>query len=226
MKAALFLILLATGALAQQVRVTVRVIEVPHRELTKWTAGERPGGPELHDRALKLALAGGAEIVDTNVLVVRSGEKAVTESIAETIYPTEWEPSGMGLEGNPLDSKEPFPILLRPTDFVSFETRNTGTTLEIEPMIHAGRGMIDLRLSFEMVERAALETWMEFRDEWGDASVKRPIFDTRRLTSAITLAAGRFELFNVFNPKPATVPAAATRQLVFVGAEILPTSQP
>jgi hypothetical protein len=226
MKAAVFLMLLAASAMAQQVRVTVRVIEVPHQELTKWTTGEKLRGSELHERALKLALAGGAEIVDTNVLIARSGEKALTESFAEVIYPTEWEPPGLGAPQLPLDLKQEFPPYFRPSDFVSFETRNAGTTLEIEPMVSHDGGFIDLRLAFEMVDRESLATWTEFRDEWGDASVKRPIFQNRRLTSAITLVPGAFELFNVFTPKPAAVPAAATRQLVFVRADVLPLAKP
>ncbi|MCW1924536.1 hypothetical protein OKA05_18365 [Luteolibacter arcticus] len=225
MKAAVFLMLLAASAMAQQVRVTLRVIEVPHPELTKWTAGEKLPGSELHERAVKLALAGGAEIVDTNVLIARSGEKALTESIAEVIYPTEWEPPDLGGAQLPLDAKQEFPPILRPSDF-SFETRHAGTLLEIEPMVSEDGGFIDLRLAFEMVDLESLATWMEFRDEWGDASVKMPIFDTRRLTSAITLVPGTFELFNVFTPKPAAVPAAATRQLVFVKADVLPVSKP
>lgn len=226
MKAALFLILLAAGAAAQQVRVTVRVIEVPHAELTKWTAGEKPGGPKLHDRAVKLALAGGAEIVDTNVLVVRSGERAVLESIAEMTYPTDWDPpDGLGA-AKPPDAKQPWHPPLRPTDMVSFETRNAGTTLELEPVVFHNGGMIDLRLSYETVDRDALETWVEFRDEWGDASVRMPVFGSRRAGTSVTLRPGHFELANVFTPKPAAAPAAITRQLVFVAAELLPFPSP
>jgi hypothetical protein len=43
------------------------------------------------------------------------------------------------------------------------------------------------------------------------------------MTGSLTLSSGVFDLWNVFTPKPAAVPAAATRQLVFVRADVLPT---
>ncbi|MCW1885666.1 hypothetical protein OKA04_13080 [Luteolibacter flavescens] len=218
----LFMLALATSAVAQHVRVMLQVIEVPHAELTKWTTADKAGGQELHERAMTLVSSGGAEIVETSVVICRSGERAFVESIAEMIYPTEYEPSSMGGSMVPLDSKLVIPVPLRPTDCVSFETRNAGTTLEIEPTIGGGGKIVDLRLAFESVSRESLVTWTEFRDQWGDASIKRPIFETKRLSSALTLLAGKFELFNIFTPKPAAVPAATTRQLVFVKADVLP----
>jgi hypothetical protein len=225
-----FLVALAANAAGQQVRVTVQVIEVPHGELTKWTTGVKLSGAELHDRALKLALGGGAEILDTNIVVVRNTEKALTESICEMIYPVEPEPSnrgGAGLRSQPPpDFKGSYPPLMRPFVFGSFATRNTGSTVEIEPTVSPDHRLVDLRLAYEMVDRASLMTWMEYRDELGDGSIRQPIFDTRRLTSSITLVAGRFELFNVFTPKPPAVPAVATRQLVFVKADIISPPKP
>src|SRR5687768_12809411 len=99
----MILLALAANAVAQQVRVTVQAIEVAHGELTKWMTGGKLSGPEIHERAVKLVAGGGAEIVDTTLLIVRSGEKALTESIAEIVYPTEYEPSSMGGAQIPLE---------------------------------------------------------------------------------------------------------------------------
>lgn len=204
--------LLATGEAAQQVRVTLRVIEVPHAQVMKWTGGAPMKGWQLHDEAVKLALAGGAEIVETNVLTVQSGERAIAESIAEIIYPTDYDASGVGsaspdsplVEGN-------FPNRYwRAFDSAflgDFETRNTGVNLEVVPTVSSSGKMVDLVASFEMIDRAGLTNWAEFRDEWGDASVRMPVFDSKRVTSGITLASGVFELWNVFNAKPVAVPA-------------------
>jgi hypothetical protein len=222
----MLLLALSANAVAQQVRVTVQVIEVPHREVTKWTTGEKLRGPELHDRALKLVSTGGAEILDTSLVITRNGETALIESIAEMIYPVEPEPSSRGARQIPLDSKLSFPPPPRPWAFSAFATKNTGMTVEIEPTVSPDDKLVDLRLAYEMVDRASLATWMEFRDELGDGSIRKPIFDTRRLTSALTLVAGRFELFNVFTPKPPAVPAVATRQLLFVRAEVMKLPKP
>ena len=144
------------------------------------------------------------------------------ESVAEIIFPSVYEPPG----------SDRLP-LAKPTAFryrrafdasvmSSFETRNTGTTLEIEPTIGGGNRLVDLRVSFDMIDFASLITWAEFRDQWGDASVRMPVFESKRLSSAITLAAGDFELWNVFSPKPLAVPAETTRMMVFVRAEVVP----
>jgi hypothetical protein len=224
--AVMLLLALSANAMAQQVRVTVQVIEVPHGELTKWTTGEKLRGPELHARALKLVAEGEAEILDTSLVVARNTEKALIESIAEVIYPVEPEPSSMAARQVPLDSKLSFPPPPRPWAFSAFATRNTGMTVEIEPTVSPDDKLVDLRLAYETEDRASLATWMEFRDELGDGSIRKPIFDTRRLTGALTLEAGRFELFNIFTPKPPAVPAVATRQLVFVRAEVLKLPKP
>lgn len=216
--------LFASAAAAQQVRVTVRVIEVPHAQVMKWTGGAPMKGWQLHDEAVKLALAGGAEIGETNVLTVRSGNKGIAESIAEMISPTEYYPEGLDQRPVvPVGANLQVPRSLRPFDFTSFETRNTGVTLEIEPTVAPGGKMVDLRLSLDMVDRASLTTWTEFRDAWGDASVRMPVYDSKRFSNSIPLADGVFELWQVFNPKPVAVPTVTTRMMVFVCADVLQT---
>jgi hypothetical protein len=217
--------LLATGAPAEQVRVTVRVIELPYAQVLKWTGGTPLKGWQLHEEAVKLALAGGAEIVETNVVTAQSGQKAIVESIAEMLSPTEYEPSSEPGGGVPAPTTAPPYSYHRPFDAAplnAFETRNTGVTLEIEPTVASGGKMVDLRLSLDMVDRASLITWTEFRDEWGDASVRMPVYDSKRFSNSLSLADGVFELWQVFNPKPVAVPAVTTRMMVFVCADVLP----
>jgi hypothetical protein len=206
-------------------RVMVQVIEVPHSALTKWTGAEKLKGSELHERAVKLAETGEGEIVETSVLVVRSGEKAVMASIAERIYPTEYEPPELpSTIGAPNDKTFKLPTYTQAQRPVfSFETRDAGASLEVEPLIDDG-GLFYLGLRFEMVDLVALTTWMEFADELGDASIRMPDFESRRWTGAVTVAPGVFELCTVFTPKPAAVPAAATRQLLFVRCDALAMS--
>jgi hypothetical protein len=218
--------LFAGAAAAQQVRVTLRVIEVPYAQVMKWTGGAPMKGWQLHDEAVKLALAGGAEIAETSILTVQSGNRASAESIAEVIFPTEYEPPGSE-KLVPLNDGN-FASLYRAFDATftsSFEVRNTGVNLEIEPTIAAGGRLVDLRVSFEMIDLASLTTWTEFRDQWGDASVRMPVFDSKRVTTGISLADGVFELLNVYNAKPAAVPAVTTRKMVFVRAEVVPVIQ-
>ena len=223
MKRAIVMILLglAANAVAQQVRVMVQVIEVPHVALTKWTSAEKLNGYALHDRAMKLTETGEAEVMETIVLLAQNGQKAVAESHPERIAPTIFNRAEPQVTPGP-ESKERH--VWRAYDAVfhdAFETRNAGPSLEIEPTIAIGGQFVDLRYAFEIVDRIGLETWTEFRDQWGDASVRTPIYTTRRITSAMTLRPGSFELCTVLTPKPAEVPAATTRQLVFVRCDLL-----
>ena len=223
MKRAIVMILLGLAAkvAAQQVRVVVQVIEVPHAVLTKWTTGEKLTGEELYERAAKLASGGGAEVLDTNMLMVRSGERAFHESVAEFIYPTEYSVEGLDRVFDPPESLQLFRRAIRPLVFLDSETRDVGTTVEIEAAVSNNGTMVDLRLSYEMLDRESLMVWWKFRDRWGDASIKKPIFETKHSSSQMVLTPGKFELCNVFAPKPAAVPAVKTRQLVFVRCEVL-----
>jgi hypothetical protein len=217
---------LAGIATAGHVRVIVQVVEVPHAALTTWTAGESLPGREIHDRAMKLVATGEAEVVETSVLICRSGEKALVESIAELIYPTEVDPPMLGSPQTL--SQEPLPrqSITRRRNVHSFEVRNVGSTLEIEPLVREKVNQIDVRVRLEISNRASLLAWTEFRDRWGNAAVRMPIFDTRSMSISLTLTNGVFDLWNVFTPKPAAVPAAMTRQLVFVRADVLPDHAP
>ena len=225
----MILLALATAAVAGQVRVMVQVIEVPHAALTKWTGTGKLTGRELHDRAMKLAATGEAEIVDTHVVIARSGEKAEIESYAEMISPSIYEFVGCAfalpmLPPEPVKEKKPEHRSRRAFDmtFDSFETRNIGNTLEIEPMVGDEGGAIELRLALKLAGRDALTTWIEFVDQWGDASIRTPEYRKQSMVGSLILLPGTFELFNVFTPKPAAVPAATTRQLVFVRCDVLP----
>ena len=231
----MILLALAANAMAGQVRVMLQVIEVPQHELTKWMTGGKLSGMELHERAVKLISTGSAEIIETNVLTARSGQRSVMESYAEMISPAIY--SGGGTCGmatmvnlpplepvKPVEPKEVEYRYKRAFDraFSGFEARHIGSSFEIEPTIGTEGSVIDLRLRLEIENRAGLTTWSKFVDEWGDASVRTPNYRSQSVVGALTLVSGKFELFNVLTPKPAAVPAAPSRQLVFVRCDVLP----
>ena len=64
---------------------------------------------------------------------------------------------------------------------------------------------------------------MEHRDQWGDGSMRMPIFKTLRLNTSIAVEPGKFELVSALAPKTdAPVPAISRKILVFVRADVLP----
>jgi hypothetical protein len=221
---------LASQAHAQSpkhVRFWTQYIEVPHATLSGWLNGEKRTGQEIHSEAVKLATNGGAKILETNMVVCRSGQKANIESIREEIYPTEYEPPELpgsfsgDFRGFPSTNNLPE---LRPGTPTAFETRNTGVILEVEPTIGEQDKLIDLRFSPEIVTPFRLETCMEHIDKWGDASIRMPVYETWRSTTSVILYSGKFELVSVIAPK-AKVPSPLIpkRILLFVRADVVAT---
>jgi hypothetical protein len=204
-------------------RVCVQFVEVPHPVLTELLAGPDTAGPVLHDKALALAKDGTVKLLETCVVMCRSGQKATVESICEIMFPTEYEPPRIpGQLPPPPPPRKPS---VRPNLFDAFETRNTGTTLEVEPTLSEDGKIIDLRLVPEIVQLIRVDTFMEHVDKWGDASSRMPVFATWRLNTGVTLMAGQFEMIGVITPKPnAPVPAVLRKLLVFVRVDVLPVS--
>ncbi|MEO5715228.1 MAG: hypothetical protein ABIT37_17245 [Luteolibacter sp.] len=206
-----------------QIRVCLQFIEVPHATLTEMLAGHETSGQALHDKAIALAKDGRAKLMETCMVVCRSGQKATLESIREEIYPTEYAPPELpcgNLSNVRLASDPPAnPLFRSPT---AFDTRNTGVTFEVESTLSAN-GAIDLRLSPEIVTPLRLETWMEHVDQWGDGSIRMPIYESWRVNTSISVESGKFELVSALTPKAnAPVPAVSRKILVFVRADILP----
>jgi type II secretory pathway component GspD/PulD (secretin) len=202
----------------RQIRVSLQFIEVAHTSLTEMLAQKDQSGPALHAKAMSLSKNGQAKIWESCLLVCKEGQKATIESIQEVLFPTEYEPSDM-------PSNTPnvaVPKCLVDRKAAAFEPRNVGVTFEIEPTL-ATNGMIDLRLSPEIVKQLRLETWMEHIDQWGDATYRLPVFESFRIQSNITVMPGKFEFVSALTPKMNTQGPVVTRKiLVFVRADLLP----
>lgn len=223
---ALALLLCGTAAGTQerpkQIRVSLQFIEVAQPALTEMLAGPQKSGQAFHEKAFALSKEGKAKIMETCMVICRSGEKASLETIREEIYPTEYAPPELPC-GNPSNKRFPTdspmnPAFRAPT---AFNTRNTGVTLAIEAS-SASNGTVDLQLSPEIVTRLRVETWMEHVDEWGDGSMRQPIFAALRLNTAINVPTGKFQLVSVLTPKEdGPVPEVSRKVLVFVRADVL-----
>jgi len=205
----------------QHVRVSFQYIEVDHPFLTEMLAARGKGGAAMHTMTLAQVKDGKAKILETCMVVSRSGQKATVESIRELLYPTEYEPTCQGLFG-PVPEIQP-PPTLRPNEFTAFETRNTGVTFEVEPTIGENGHFIDLRFAPEIISLLRFDTWMEHKDRWGEDSYRMPVFETWRVNTSVTLLDGQFEMVSVITPQPnKPAPAAPRKILVFVRADVIP----
>lgn len=82
-------------------------------------------------------------------VVVRSGERASIMLVREFIYPTEFDPPEIPQEAIG-GAGAAFPVT--PTTPTAFETRDVGTTLEVEPVISQDGTSVELSLAPAVVE--------------------------------------------------------------------------
>lgn len=215
---------------AAQIRVQVEFIDLSHEQLTELMFGSKPAANDvdLRKQVAQLVKDGKAKVMETLLCTGRSGRKSSTESIEEFIYPTEYEPASFADEGK---KQEPGKTesadsgkreALGPTP-TAFETRNLGSTVEIEPTVSDDGKTIDLRLIPEIVYHVENEIWAEWKDEHGSAHVQMPVMYTLRLNTTVKLANGKPLLVGALTPKnDKGAPDRDRKLMVFVKADVLP----
>jgi len=141
----------------------------------------------------------------------RSGQRMVAESIDEVRYATEFGAASFGtLDERNRDLPKDAPHAeLKPTDPevthrdelfalgvipTAFETRNTGETVEIEPVIGPDGKTIDINLVPQVVYYAGE------REVKADKKITQPLFETQKLTTTITVESGHPFLLGTINP--------------------------
>ena len=156
----------------------------------------------------------GVDLLSAPSVLARSGQRAKIEVIREFIYPTEYDPPEIptnfgggnagGVGGNTTIAV--FPVT--PATPAAFETRNTGVTLEVDPVIGGDEFTIDLNLAPEVVE---FEGFINYGSPintinpnplaglaGGPAQVTlteneilMPVFSTRKVTTQVTIWDGQ-----------------------------------
>ena len=161
----------------------------------------------------------GIDLLSAPRVSTKSGQRAVIEIIREFRYPTEFEPPQIpqtfGNQGNNATGVNPitgailggggsssFPVT--PTTPTAFETRNTGVTLEVEPIIGPDGMTIELNLVPQVVE---FEGFINYGSPIQTTStnpltgatttniitpnvINQPIFSTRKVTTSVSVYDG------------------------------------
>lgn len=215
-----------------QIRVQVEFIDVSHEQFTELMFGPKPpaNDGELRKQVAQLVKVGKGTIIETLLCTARSGQKATSESIEEFIYPTEYEPATLPdkldgkaaeaagkTEGNrPDPATGPMPT--------AFDTRNVGSTLEIEPTLGTDLKTIDLRFVPEIVYHVGNEIWGEWKGEHGNSPVQMPTFYAIRVNTAATLTDGHYLMTGALSPKNKEgKPDFSRKLMVFVKADVITT---
>ena len=159
----------------------------------------------------------GVDLLSAPRVTTKSGQKATIEIIREFIYPTQFQPpqipqnfgnSGGGGTtiisaggGGSTASSGTFPVT--PTTPTNFEKRNTGVTLEVEPVIGPDNFTIDLNLQPQVVE---FDGFVNYGSPIQTTStnllgitttnvitpnvINQPIFDTRKVSTSVSVYDG------------------------------------
>lgn len=191
------------------IRVQVEFVEVAHGDYTRLMSrnAEMSDATELRKKLAAMVESDRAEVVETMMVVCRSGERATAESIWEHIYPTEYEPPGLG--GVNLlkpTAKQIRQSILRnflrlPTAHTAFETRNVGSSFEIAPTVGVSGKVIDLRFAPEVLVLAGYEVYAEFETPGGYRyQDKWPVFNDLRVNTGLTCRDGQYALATVLTP--------------------------
>ena len=160
----------------------------------------------------------GVDLLSSPRVTTKSGQRAVIEIIREFKYPTEFDPpqipqtniagggGGLGLGGALLGggggANNAFPVT--PTTPTAFETRNTGVTLEVEPVVGPDGYTIDLNLVPQVVEFEGFInygspiqttstnplTGVTSTQVLTENTINQPIFSTRKVTTSVSVFDG------------------------------------
>ena len=191
------------GQREKQIHIIWEMIEVEHSDFSDWLFDNRlnTDGTALRKWAQEKIEDDDGAIIESTLITARSGQRAKTVSIHEFIYPTEFDPpeipNEVELKGN---AKAPI-TAVSPT---AYETRNVGTTFEVDPVIGSDNTTIDLNLAPEKVELEGYTIWPH---EDIDPLFKQrmPTFYSMRITTQVTVTDGNYAFLGTTRPLEGSV---------------------
>ena len=149
----------------------------------------------------------GVDLLSAPKVTTKSGQRAVIEIVREFRYPTAFTPPQVpSINGGTGGTGTVVIEVVTPTTPQSFETRNTGVTLEVEPVVGPDGVTIDLNLVPQVVE---FEGFINYGNPIfginpntiGGVAVpqilltnnviNQPIFSTRKITTSVSVWDGQ-----------------------------------
>ncbi len=146
----------------------------------------------------------GIDLLSAPKVTTKSGQRAVIEIVREFRYPTQFTPPQVpNITGGTGGGTTISFAAVTPTTPTAFETRNTGVTLEVEPVVGPDGVTIDLNLVPQVVE---FEGFINYgspifginpfnvtsggRTLLTDNVINQPIFSTRKVTTSVSVYDG------------------------------------
>ena len=187
---------------ANQLNFSFEWVEVPTDLLSEWLFNQNLSNvPAIaHNVARKWKTDGKATIAEFTTVQTRTGQRSKNESISEVIYPEAY----VGSESGP-----------RPQ---SYETRNQGTTVEIDPVTAPDGLHVEMNLAPEIVKLVGNSVLHRSRKISGGPwipDVTMPLFYTTRFTTAAIIAEDEPTLLAIMTPPGEDGKANRTRKWLF-----------
>jgi len=139
----------------------------------------------------------GVDLLSSPRVTTKSGQRATIEIVREFKYPTEYNPPQVPTSSG---SGSGSIIAVTPTTPTAFEVRNTGVSLEVEPVVGADGSTIDLNLVPQVTE---FEGFINYgtpifasnhrtATDWLTENViNQPIFSTRKVQTSVSVWDGQ-----------------------------------
>jgi general secretion pathway protein D len=150
----------------------------------------------------------GVDLLSAPRVTTKSGQRAIIEIVREFRYPTTFTPPQVpSLSGGTTVVNQTLPVVVTPTTPQTFETRNTGVTLEVEPVVGPDGVTIDLNLVPQVVEFEGFINYGSPINAVGintvagisistpvlltDNVINQPVFSTRKVTTNVSVWDGQ-----------------------------------
>src|SRR5438477_3397668 len=150
----------------------------------------------------------GIDLLSAPSVTTKSGQRAIVEVIREFRYPRTYTPPQVPSIGSSTSIiSGVVPVVVTPTTPQDWETRNTGVTLEVEPVVGGDATTIDLNLVPQVVEFEGFINYGSPINAIGVNTVmgisvsqpveltpnviNQPVFSTRKVTTSVSVYDGQ-----------------------------------
>src|SRR5438874_3332433 len=163
--------------------------------------------PRFHVVMRALNQKKGVDLLSAPMVTTKSGQRALIEIVREFRYPTTFTaPQVPNIGSTTTSVNATVPVVVTPTTPQTFETRNTGVTLEVEPVVGPDGVTIDLNLVPQVVE---FEGFINYGSAIFGVNpnlisgttvptvlltnnvINQPIFSTRKVTTSVSVWDGQ-----------------------------------
>ncbi len=208
----------------KNISVQLEYIEMSHKDLTRLLMEYKPRTSDataLRMKVQEMVEKDVAKVMETKMVINRSGQISNTESIREFVYPVDYDLSPTpSIEG----STEPLNHPVTPFGIPnSYETRNTGSTFEVVTNLGEDNKIIDVRIVSQQVWHSGENIWSELKDKIGNV-YKNTSQDFYKIgiDTSVTVVSGQYFLLGVVSPKDAKGKVDSERKVMaFLKCDVL-----